>query len=127
MARIKVQAKVANMKRPTKWLFVDVSLRLLAAGLGFFRLFGVVFFASTTELAIAMPAIALLVLASTPIRFLSLEKLSMKLILSLYLLSYFFGGFQRILEFHKLMPDVLELVVVLCFCVFAWKQNRRLS
>lgn len=122
-----MQAKVANMERSTKWLFIDVSLRLLAAGLGFFRLFGVVFFSSTAELAIAMPAIVLLVLASTPIRFLSLERLSIKLILGVYLLSYVFGGFQRILEFRKSMPDVLELVVVLCFCAFAWRQNRRSS
>ena len=122
-----MRGKVADMKRSTKWLAVNVLLRLLAAGLGGFRLFGVVFFASTTELAIAIPAIVLLVVASTPIRFLFLEKLPIKLILGSYLLSYFFGGFQRILELHQAMPDVLEFVVVLCFCAFAWRQGRESS
>ena len=119
-----MQRKAADVAQSRPLLAVLGLLRLLAVGLACFRLFGVAFFASTTQIAVAIPALVLLVLALTPIRFLSSKRVAIKLILGAYLLSYFFGGFQRILGFHQSMPDALEFIVVLCFCAFAWRQGQ---
>ncbi len=113
----------AEMKATILWTALQIIVRVAGAGLGCFRIFAFLFFASDTPNVIVVPGLILLVLSLTPLRFLAWNRCLIKLLLGLYVFSYFAGGFQRIIEYGQFMPDVLEFFVVLCFCGLVWKQG----
>jgi ABC-type Fe3+-siderophore transport system permease subunit len=113
-------ARGADMNRLIGLKVAEAIFRLVAAGFGLFRLFGVVFFASSTNFIFTIPAIVLLCIAVSPIRIWDSRKFPIKVLLLGYLLSYFFGGFKRIFEYQQYFPDFFEFLILTAFCIYLW-------
>lgn len=93
------------------WRVIDWVMAITGLMLALIRLLGVFFFGATNSPILALPAVVMFVLVFSTISKRTSFFLLMTLV-ALYFLSYVFGGLERITLYRKVMPDLLEFVVI---------------
>lgn len=108
------------------WRVVDILMAVLGIILVAIRVLGVFFFGATNSPVLAIPAITMIIVI-----LLLLNNWRNSVLLggavAAYLLSYVLGGFERMVLYQKLMPDLLEFSILCYFLarLFLLEKNRK--
>lgn len=115
--------------KSTQILFriTDVALTVIGVVEAFIGLLGYAFFISNLPFVIVIPPFILLVIVLLPLKVLSSQRWLLVFLAIVYVAGYVFGGLDFVINYGRVMPELLDATIVVYFIIRAMSLKRDLK